>query len=198
MTSLLEILNTPVVSASKSLEKASEAPATLIVLRREDLERRGYTELTQLFDDLPGMSLARAYGDTQMKSYWRGFRNVHGDPFLILVDGITAVPPDPYALEDLAVRGDSLHATVRFGGGCRTHEFRLLILKTFRESEPVQGDAVISHRANGDPCRALLTRTLAFDLAPIREHYRQSYQREHGAIRLRLLPPGEGTGEYRF
>lgn len=116
----------------------------------------------------------------------------------VLVDGITAVPPDPYALEHLAVRGDSLHATVRFGGGCRTHEFRLLILKTFRESEPVQGDAVISHRANGDPCRALLTRTLAFDLAPIREHYRQSYQREHGAIRLRLLPPASGTVEYRF
>ena len=116
----------------------------------------------------------------------------------VLVDAITAVPSDAYTMEHVAVRNDSLHVRARFGGGCRPHEFRLLLFKTFRESYPVQSDAVLMHEANGDPCRALLTRDMSFDLKPLRDHYRQSYRTMAGIIRLRLLPPGEGTVEYRF
>ena len=38
---LLALLEAPVVSASRWSERQSEAPATMIVLRREDMEQRG-------------------------------------------------------------------------------------------------------------------------------------------------------------
>jgi hypothetical protein len=116
----------------------------------------------------------------------------------VLADAITAVAPDPYVLESVRVRDDSLHVRVRFAGGCRTHEFRLVLFKTFRESYPVQSDALLAHAANGDSCRALLVRDMSFDLTPLRDHYRRSYLTASGVIHLRLLPPGEGTVEYRF
>lgn len=85
---LLVLLDTPVVSASKTSEKLSEAPATVIVLRKEDLGARGYYQLSQLLDDLPGMQPERSYGDYYVKNYWRGFRNTQGDPYLLMVDGL--------------------------------------------------------------------------------------------------------------
>ncbi len=86
---LLELMKTPVVSASKTSEKLSDAPAMVIVLTRSDLEDRGYTELSQILDDLPGMDVVRSYGANLFKSYWRGYRNDIGDPFLVMVDGVT-------------------------------------------------------------------------------------------------------------
>ena len=68
---LLALLEAPVVSASRWSERQSEAPATMIVLRREDLEQRGYRDLSQILDDLPGMQVTRPYGDTYLKTYWR-------------------------------------------------------------------------------------------------------------------------------
>ncbi|HEV8267271.1 MAG TPA: TonB-dependent receptor, partial [Thermoanaerobaculia bacterium] len=86
--SLEELLNVSVVSASNTTEKLADAPATVIVLTRADLLQRGYTELSEMLDDLPGMDVVRPYGATYLKNYWRGYRNTIGDPFLLLVDGI--------------------------------------------------------------------------------------------------------------
>lgn len=85
---LLELMNTPVVSATRSPERLADAPATVVVLTRADLEARGYTELSQILDDLPGMEVARSYGANYFKNYWRGYRNDIGDPFLVMVDGV--------------------------------------------------------------------------------------------------------------
>lgn len=85
---MLALMNTPVVSASKMAEKLSDAPATVIVISREDLDKRGYTQLSEILDDLPGMEIVRPYGDTQLKNYWRGYRNTIGEPFLVMIDGV--------------------------------------------------------------------------------------------------------------
>lgn len=85
---LIQLLNTPVVSASNTAEKLGDAPATMIVVTRDDMMQRGYTELSQVLDDLPGMDVVRPYGDTHLKNYWRGFRNEIGEPFLVMVDGM--------------------------------------------------------------------------------------------------------------
>ncbi|MFC1853768.1 TonB-dependent receptor plug domain-containing protein [candidate division CSSED10-310 bacterium] len=77
-----------VVTVSKISEKISEAPATIMVITRDDIERHGYTELSQILDDLPAMDVIRPYGDTHFKNYWRGFRNTIGEPFLVMIDGI--------------------------------------------------------------------------------------------------------------
>lgn len=86
--SLEELMDVEVVSASNTGEKISRAPATVIVISRDDIEARGYRDLSQILDDLPGMEVARPYGATYMKNYWRGYRNTVGDPYLLLMDGI--------------------------------------------------------------------------------------------------------------
>jgi len=86
--SLEDLLNIDVVSASNTIERLTDAPATVIVLTREELWERGITELSQIFDDLPGMQPVRPYGVTYFKNYWRGYRNAIGEPFLVMVDGI--------------------------------------------------------------------------------------------------------------
>lgn len=87
MEDLLALLNTPVVSASKSAEKLSEAPATMIVITRKDIERRGYTQFHEILQDLPGFDVAITQGDTFLKAYTRGYRNTIGDSMLVMIDG---------------------------------------------------------------------------------------------------------------
>lgn len=86
--SLEELMNVEIISASKTAEKLSEAPATVIVLTAQDLIRRGYMDISEIFDDLPGMDISRPFGDTYMKNYWRGYRNTIGSPYLLMVDNI--------------------------------------------------------------------------------------------------------------
>jgi outer membrane receptor for ferrienterochelin and colicins len=84
---LMELLNTPVVSASKTAEKLSEAPATIIVVSKRDIERRGYTQFLEILQDLPGFDISVTQGDTFAKAYARGYRNTIGDSMLIMIDG---------------------------------------------------------------------------------------------------------------
>ncbi|HJV21429.1 MAG TPA: TonB-dependent receptor [Holophagaceae bacterium] len=84
---LRTLMNTPVVTASRVSEPLREAPATILVLTQEDFESRGYTTLSEILDDLPGMQPARAFGDYPFQNYMRGFRAFPSDPFLLLVDG---------------------------------------------------------------------------------------------------------------
>lgn len=86
--SLEELLQVEIVSATNQREAIVDAPATVLVLSQEDLQRRGYSELSQILDDLPGMQVSRSYGDFAFKNYWRGYRNYPSDPFLLLIDGI--------------------------------------------------------------------------------------------------------------
>jgi iron complex outermembrane receptor protein len=84
-----EIVNSPIVSASSRKESALSAPAMVIVLTGKDLMARGYTDLSQMLDDLPGMDVVRPYGDVYARSYWRGYRPGSGaDPYLVMLDGI--------------------------------------------------------------------------------------------------------------
>ena len=83
-----EIANPQVKTASSQAESAREAPARVLTFTAQDLKARGYQELTELLDDLPGMDVIHAWGDTYFKSYWRGYRNEIGEPFLLLVDGM--------------------------------------------------------------------------------------------------------------
>ena len=83
-----EIVDNLVLSASNREESALTAPAWVLTITREEIDDRGYQELTDLLDDLPGMDVVRPYGDTYFRSYWRGYRNLIGAPYLLLVDGV--------------------------------------------------------------------------------------------------------------
>jgi len=83
-----EIVNSPVVTASKRKESASEAPAWVLVVTANDIRERGYTDLDQLLDDLPGMDVIRPEGEYYFRNYMRGYRSITAEPYLVLLDGV--------------------------------------------------------------------------------------------------------------
>lgn len=74
---------------------------------------------------------------------------------------------DPFDLIDASIRGDSLLLSVRYGGGCSEHVFDLETGPMLKSLPPKQLLS-ISHDANGDNCRALIQRTIGFDLSPFK------------------------------
>jgi hypothetical protein len=97
---------------------------------------------------------------------------------------------DPARIDELWIKGDCIHLEVTFSGcSARTHDFVLFCSANFMESYPVQTAMYLSHDGKGEPCDAVFTRTLVFDLTPLRLAYLRGY-RDRGPIRLRLHEPG--------
>jgi hypothetical protein len=104
-------------------------------------------------------------------------------PALIAGDP-TRWPQDRLEFGEMSIDGDTLIADVTYAGGCREHGFALVFSNGFLESEPVQVTGLVSHDSQRDLCRALVGRTLRFDLAPLRDAYRQAYRTQSGTIVL--------------
>lgn len=81
-------VDTLVVSASNRKEGSRSAIGSVIVLTARDLRVRGYTDLSQMLDDLPGMDVIRPGGDVYVRSYIRGNRTVGAEPYLLMIDGV--------------------------------------------------------------------------------------------------------------
>ena len=77
-----------VTSVSKKAESIYEAPATIIVITREEIQKRGYNDLVEMLKDVPGFDLSMWYGGEYANFYQRGFRQTSTDKTLLLVDGI--------------------------------------------------------------------------------------------------------------
>jgi outer membrane receptor protein involved in Fe transport len=77
-----------VASVSKTKESLREAPATVIVVTAEEIERRGYLDLEQVLHDLPGFDISRLNGDIYSFIYQRGYRSRYNDRDLLLLDGV--------------------------------------------------------------------------------------------------------------
>ena len=77
-----------VTSVSKFSEDISDAPASVIVLTAEELFRRGYTDLEQVFHDLPGFDITTGNGELYANIYPRGYRTDRNTQMLLRFDGI--------------------------------------------------------------------------------------------------------------
>lgn len=77
-----------VTSVSKFEETLDEAPASIYVITEDDIKKRGYLDLAQVFNDLPGFSLSKSNGPSYVTIYPRGLRSTLNDKFLLLIDGI--------------------------------------------------------------------------------------------------------------
>jgi outer membrane receptor for ferrienterochelin and colicins len=87
--SLEDLLNIEISSASKFDESLSETPATIVVVSQRDIQARGYTSLTQVFNDLPGFDIAASNGDISQLAYMRGNRTgSFNERTLFMIDGI--------------------------------------------------------------------------------------------------------------
>jgi hypothetical protein len=84
------------------------------------------------------------------------------------VKGSEPVGGDMVAIKSAGRKNpDKLIIDVRYGGGCGRHTFQLAWDGAVLKSDPPQVSLVLSHDANGDMCRALLSERLQFDLSTI-------------------------------
>ena len=91
-STLGEILDTPMLSASYSEERPSDAAATAYVITRETIEKRGYSSLADLLDDMPQFQVQKNSDARRLNLV-----SVRGIPdnerLVILYDGVRVTPP---------------------------------------------------------------------------------------------------------
>ncbi len=99
-----------------------------------------------------------------------------GTPVVISNIAPVDLQKDPFTIIDPELEGHLLHLTVVSGGGCRDHIYTLTMTPAaFMESFPVQANLFLWHDGMTDPCDAIVTDSVSFDLTPILELYTQMY-----------------------
>jgi len=83
---LAELMNVEVFSASKALQPASEAPATVRVITAEQIKERGYQTLEEALSGLPGFQFRDISGFNSYV-FMRGLPS-QNNLILVLVDGV--------------------------------------------------------------------------------------------------------------
>jgi hypothetical protein len=83
---------------------------------------------------------------------------------------IPAEPADTIlGIEDVSfstgIAGNFAMATIRYGGGCKPHEFKAYWDNSWIKTKPPGINLVIRHNANGDTCKAIKTTRVQIDLA---------------------------------
>ncbi len=84
-TQLLEI---PVEAASGIEQSLRDAPAAMVVVSAEDIRRRGYLSLDELFADLPGFDAMQMGGPQHLVAYQRGYRTPFMQRTLLMINGV--------------------------------------------------------------------------------------------------------------
>jgi hypothetical protein len=74
----------------------------------------------------------------------------------------------PFTFTEVAIEGDTLIAQVQYSGGCGNHEFEIEKVGFLMKSLPPKQPIKITHRSDGDPCRALIREELKFNVSDFR------------------------------
>jgi iron complex outermembrane receptor protein len=90
--SIDQLLDVQVTSVSKRSEALLDAPASIVVITAEEIQRSGATTLPQALRLAPSLQVARM-DSVQYAISARGFNNAVGNKLLVLVDGRTIYTP---------------------------------------------------------------------------------------------------------
>ena len=105
-----------------------------------------------------------------------GNNSVLGDQDSLSPVIITDVWPRAFSLLEVAVDDGIMTAKVQYSGGCKEHFFVWFVSRAgFRESDPVQAYLCVRVSSEPDPCDAIITETVYFDLTPIADLYLAHY-----------------------
>jgi len=85
---LAALLNNAIVSASRWEQSASKAPAKIVVITADEIKRRGYLGLDEIFHDIPGADIDKGRGVEWTTVFMRGMRTENTDRFLLIWDGV--------------------------------------------------------------------------------------------------------------
>ncbi|MEJ2596471.1 MAG: TonB-dependent receptor plug domain-containing protein, partial [bacterium] len=90
--SLEELLSLEVTSASRIPEKTSDAPATIHLITDNQIKTRGYSNLEEALNDVPGVEIQRK-ASVEYSNYFT-IRGIDGsEKFIIMMDGMRINSP---------------------------------------------------------------------------------------------------------
>ncbi len=101
----VKVTDPVVFSVSKAAEKSSDAPSTVYVISAEDIHRRGYSTLTDVLRDVPGLETIENYfSEIGTLVPVRGV--VGNNKIVVLVNGMRINPPggEPMPMRGISVR----------------------------------------------------------------------------------------------
>lgn len=90
--SLEQLAEIEVTSVSRRAERLADAPASIFVIRNDDIRRAGVRTLAEALRLAPNLQVARTASSTYAISS-RGFNNAIGNKLLVLIDGRTVYTP---------------------------------------------------------------------------------------------------------
>ena len=108
--------------------------------------------------------------------------------------GLQGFRADALQLLDVRVEGGVLEVDAGWSGGCAVHDVDAVVWTGWMESWPVQVGVALAHDAHGDACKALVRRTLRFDLEPLRRAYARAYGSGPATLVLRVGAAAGGEG----
>jgi iron complex outermembrane receptor protein len=85
-TSLEDLMNIEITSASRKEERAADAAAAVHVITHEEIQRSGMTTIPDLLRLVPGVDVAQINSNKWAVSV-RGFNGLYANKLLVLVDG---------------------------------------------------------------------------------------------------------------
>ena len=109
--------------------------------------------------------------------------------------GLREFRADALHIHEVRIEGGVLEVDAGWSGGCAVHDVDAVAWTGWMESWPVQVGVALAHDAHGDACKALVRRTLRFDLEPLRRAYARAYG--SGAATLALRVGAAAGGEVR-
>lgn len=83
-----DLMHVKIVSASGTEEELMDAPSTMIIITDQEIIERGYSNLAEIVQDLPGFDISVANATTYQTSYQRGYRTPFTQRTLIMINGI--------------------------------------------------------------------------------------------------------------
>ena len=95
-----------------------------------------------------------------------------------------------YVISEDSLSGDTLFLTIGYSG-CGPNEFDMVFYNYFKESNPVQADAILPNVA--EACEAYFETTHQFDLTPLRKAYG-----DHGTIIINFPEPFSGVSSVLY
>src|SRR5687768_2003099 len=109
--SLEELMNIKVVTASGFVQTALEAPSTITVITKQQIQERGYEQLEEALRDVPGIDMIHVNGYAPTLFYFRGMYGAENLRALLMIDGI--VENNILGTNDMAGPVYSLHNVER-------------------------------------------------------------------------------------
>lgn len=90
--SLEDLINTPVVTASRQSETRAQSPAHIMVITRQQISERRYRNLADLMEDLPGVDFMRGTKSTAYNNFAvQGYNG--SNKILVMLDGVRVGHP---------------------------------------------------------------------------------------------------------